>query len=215
MRRSTSLAVCWAPIRMMPSDRPRSDMSTRISLMGLDPSRGAYLFNSSSTTNNNGRCWPARSFSSKARRSVTPTTNRLARSFRLWISTTVTCACRLIRCLSGFGTLPRIRCLRWGTAPNRRRTKAFTVPCPIARPAQSAEVNSSCSRSAIIRARDSKSAIASPSMATPPSGSPSTASRSFATTLWMMIVYCCRSSSASANTNGRRPSAQNSDKVQK
>ena len=65
MRRSTSLAVCWAPIRMMPSDRPRSDMSTRISLMGLEPSRGAYLFNSSRTTNSNGRWTPARSFSSK------------------------------------------------------------------------------------------------------------------------------------------------------
>ena len=27
MRRSTSLAVCWAPIKITPSDRPRSAIS--------------------------------------------------------------------------------------------------------------------------------------------------------------------------------------------
>ena len=36
IRRSTSLAVCCAPIRMMPSDRPRSAMSSSTSLIGLD-----------------------------------------------------------------------------------------------------------------------------------------------------------------------------------
>ena len=34
IRRSTSLAVCWAPIRMMPSERPRSAMSSSSSLIG-------------------------------------------------------------------------------------------------------------------------------------------------------------------------------------
>src|SRR5690606_4466738 len=50
IRRSTSEAVCWAPIRITPSERPRSAMSRRISLIGLYPSRGAYLFSSSRTT---------------------------------------------------------------------------------------------------------------------------------------------------------------------
>ena len=58
MRRSTSLAVCCAPMRMMPSERPRSATSSRISLIGLEPSRGAYLFSSSSTTNSSGRAVP-------------------------------------------------------------------------------------------------------------------------------------------------------------
>jgi len=43
MRRSTSLAVCSAPMRMMPSERSRSATSRRVSLIGLVPSRGAYL----------------------------------------------------------------------------------------------------------------------------------------------------------------------------
>ena len=51
MRRSTSLAVCCAPIRMIPSDRPRSAMSSSTSLIGELPSRGAYLFSSSIMVN--------------------------------------------------------------------------------------------------------------------------------------------------------------------
>ncbi len=55
MRRSTSLAVCCAPTRIMPRLRPRSATSSRISLIGDEPSRGAYLLSSSSTTNVSGR----------------------------------------------------------------------------------------------------------------------------------------------------------------
>ena len=51
MRRSTSLAVCCAPIKMMPRDRPRSAMSSSTSLIGELPSRGAYLFSSSIIVN--------------------------------------------------------------------------------------------------------------------------------------------------------------------
>ena len=57
-RRSTSLAVCCAPMRMIPSERPRSATSSRISLIGESPSRGAYLLSSSSTTNSSGRAEP-------------------------------------------------------------------------------------------------------------------------------------------------------------
>ena len=89
-RRSTSLAVCWAPISTMPRLRPRSATSRRISLIGLDPSRGAYLFSSSSTTNCRGLATPEASLRSNAWRSTTPTTKRCARSCRAWMSTTVT-----------------------------------------------------------------------------------------------------------------------------
>ena len=92
MRRSTSLAVCWAPIRITPSDRPRSAMSSRSCLIGLSPSRGAYLFSSSSMTNISGRAVPCRSLRANSPRSVTPTANRCARSGRLCRSTTVTWA---------------------------------------------------------------------------------------------------------------------------
>ena len=214
MRRSTSLAVCWAPIRMMPSERPRSETSTRISLIGLPPSRGAYLFSSSSTTNRSGRCAPARSFSSKARRRVTPTTNRLARSLRLWMSTTVTCAWRRMRWRSGLGTSPRISRSRWRTAPKSRRTRALTVPAPRARPAHSSRVSSFWTRSAMNSAKERKSVRAQPSITTPPSSKLSTFA-SFAATLWIAIVYCWRSSSASVNTNGNSRSRQNSASVQK
>ncbi len=43
IRRSTSLAVCCAPIKMTPKDRPRSAKSSRICLIGLSPSRGGVL----------------------------------------------------------------------------------------------------------------------------------------------------------------------------
>ena len=51
IRRSTSLAVCCAPIKMMPSERPRSAMSSSTSLIGEFPSRGAYLLSSSIMVN--------------------------------------------------------------------------------------------------------------------------------------------------------------------
>ena len=86
IRRSTSLAVCCAPIRMMPSDRPRSAMSSSTSLIGLPPSRGAYLFSSSSIVNSSPPA-PAASLRAVSAASTTPTTNRCARSGRLCRST--------------------------------------------------------------------------------------------------------------------------------
>ena len=74
MRRSTSLAVCCAPIRMMPSDRPRSAMSSSTSLIGELPSRGAYLFSSSIMVNSSPP-GPACSFRAVSAASTTPTTN--------------------------------------------------------------------------------------------------------------------------------------------
>ena len=53
-RRSISLAVCWAPMRMTPRLRPRSAMSRTTSLIGLRPSRGAYLLSSSRTRKTRG-----------------------------------------------------------------------------------------------------------------------------------------------------------------
>ena len=93
MRRSTSLAVCWAPTRMMPSERPRSAMSSRISLIGLEPSRGVLV----ELVEHHEQQRPGlagRLLALEACRSTTPTTNRLARSLRLWRSTTVTWARR-------------------------------------------------------------------------------------------------------------------------
>ncbi len=90
MRRSTSLAVCWAPMRMMPSDRPRSAMSSSTSLIGELPSRGAYLLSSSIMVNRRPP-GPASSLRAVSAASTTPTTNRCARSCRLCRSTTVSC----------------------------------------------------------------------------------------------------------------------------
>ena len=90
MRRSTSLAVCCAPMRMMPSDRPRSAMSSSTSLIGELPSRGAYLFSSSIIVNSSPP-GPAASLRAVSAASTTPTTNRCARSCRLCRSTTVSC----------------------------------------------------------------------------------------------------------------------------
>jgi hypothetical protein len=49
VRRSTSLAVCCAPIKMIPRERPRSAISSSTSLIGEVPSRGAYLIQGSSS----------------------------------------------------------------------------------------------------------------------------------------------------------------------
>ena len=62
IRRSTSLAVCCAPNSETPSERPRSAISRSRPWSGLHPSRGAYLFSSSSTTNTSGREPPCCSF---------------------------------------------------------------------------------------------------------------------------------------------------------
>ena len=75
----------------MPRLRPRSEMSRSTSLIGPLPSRGAYLLSSSSTTKTSGRAVPSDSFSSNMRLRTAPTTKRLARSWRAWMSTTLSC----------------------------------------------------------------------------------------------------------------------------
>ena len=57
--------------------------------MGPEPSRGAYLLSSSSTTKTSGREVPSDSLSSNMRFRTAPTTKRLARSCRAWMSTTL------------------------------------------------------------------------------------------------------------------------------
>ena len=55
---ATRRRVCCAPTSRTPSDRPRCAMSISMSFSGLVPSRGAYLFSSSSTTTDSGSRWP-------------------------------------------------------------------------------------------------------------------------------------------------------------
>ena len=101
-RRSTSDAVCSAPIRTIPRLRPRSATSSRTSLIGLQPSRGAYRLSSSRTRKWSGSRRPIRSLCSNRRLIMTPVTNRFARSCRLWMSMTVTWfASQSIRCAAG------------------------------------------------------------------------------------------------------------------
>ena len=157
MRRSTSLAVCWAPIRMTPSDRPRSARSSRICLIGLSPSRGAYLFSSSSITNISGRAVPWRSLRANSARSVTPTTNRCARSGRLCRSTTVTWAREVLidrspRCARS----PRTITLSGGTADRSRRSSAFTLPVTVLPATQDPRVASSPSSASSRSTRSAK-----------------------------------------------------------
>ncbi len=98
---ATRDAVCWAPTRSTPSDRPRCAMSISMSFSGPVPSRGAYLLSSSSTITERGSRWPEASFSRKVSLSRAPTTNRCAWSCRDWMATTVTLArARSIRRLS-------------------------------------------------------------------------------------------------------------------
>ena len=136
-RGSTSLAVCCAPTRITPSERPRSAMSSSTSLIGLRPSRGAYLFSSSSTTKVSGLAEPVASFSSNIRFSTTPTTNRFARSCSWFRSITVTFLRRQsIACeRSSSDACPRISGPRCGREASSLRRKACTVPTA-ARPAQ-------------------------------------------------------------------------------
>src|SRR5664280_537237 len=116
--RATSLAVCWAPIRMMPRLRPRSAMSSSTSLIGLLPSRGAYLF-SSSIMVNSGLPGPAASLRAVSAASTTPTTKRCARSRRLCRSTTVTCwsAVEICRAAGQIGTDERAQRGKRGAQP--------------------------------------------------------------------------------------------------
>ncbi len=118
---STSRADCWAPMRSTPRLRPRAAMSTRTSLMGLDPSRGAYLFSSSRTMNRSGSR-PIPCFSSKIRVTSAPTTKRWAASWSACRSTTVTG--------SSSATSASPVLMRWprrGELANSRRRKAIAV----------------------------------------------------------------------------------------
>ena len=107
---------------------------------------------------------------------------------------------------------------RWPSArcdDSSRRTNALIVPIPTARPAQSSIVASSVSRSTISSTRSWYVVTVSPSTfhaPSSPTGSPSTLS--FRTTLWITIVYCWRSSSASANTKGSSSPSMKSAIVQ-
>ena len=134
MRRSTSLAVCCAPIRMMPSERPRSAMSSSTSLIGLEPSRGAYLFSSSIIVNSSPPA-PAASLRAVSAASTTPTTNRCARSGRLCRSTTVTWLALGGHAPAGqSGRSPRT-IVRSGFDDERsRRRNALIVPVPVTGP---------------------------------------------------------------------------------
>ena len=90
--------------------------------MGELPSRGAYLLSSSSTTNSQrpGRR-PTRSLSSNARCRVTPTTNRWARSCRLWRSTTVTWASDVRDRCAGRAAAMSARMMRRQAGPRRQQ----------------------------------------------------------------------------------------------
>ena len=95
---------------------------------GSSPSRGAYLFSSSSTTNTSGREPPCCSFCSIMRFSRTPTTNSCAVACSEWMSTTVTCCADQ--------SMVRLRACEWpltrwpmrSAAACSRRRKASSVP---------------------------------------------------------------------------------------
>ena len=92
---------------------------------------------------------------------------------------------------------------------------AFTVPVVVARPAQCSRVPSSSTRSQMKSTSSPNVEIASPSIDHMPSSPrrwPSLLSR--AATLWITIVYCWRSSSASANKKARSSCSTNSAIVQ-
>ena len=99
-------------------------MSISMSFSGLVPSRGAYLFSSSSTITDSGRRCPVASFCWNVSFSRAPTTNRCACSCSDWIATTVTfAAARSIRRLSP----ARTRCPTRAAAACIRRRNAETV----------------------------------------------------------------------------------------
>ena len=145
-----------APTRIIPRLRPRSATSRRISLIGLVPSRGAYLLSSSRTRNSSGVRVPVSSLASNARFTVTPTTNRCARSVRLWMSTTVTCAPSTvsIRRSSRRATSARISAPSDRCDDSSRRTNALIVPEPDRAPGPvDRRCRSSLSRSTISSTR--------------------------------------------------------------
>ena len=210
-RRSTSLAVCCAPIRMMPRQRPRSAMSSRISLIGLVPSRGAYLFSSSSTTKSSGRAArclllleraPERDADDEPLRAVGQVVDVDHGDLRV----------RRRRC-GGRGALgtsartsgPSARC-----DDSRRRTNALIVPRPVA--ARPSRPSWSSSRDLVdderrrARGRSRTRLAVDPPRAVVADRLDRRACSARAT-LWTTIVYCWRSSSASANTNGSSSSS--------
>ncbi len=214
IRRSTSLAVCWAPIRMMPRERPRSAMSSSRSLIGELPSRGAYLFSSSIMVNSRPP-GPAFSLRAVSAAITTPTTNRWARSGRLFRSITVTCWFAVSIVLAEVSVRsPRRIGLSARTDDRSRRMNALTVPMPVTGPAQSARVASSVTLSAIRSTSSGQVRTVVPSIATAPSRPAGTASRtSRVATWWTTIVYWLRSSSTSAKTYGSNSVRQNSANV--
>ncbi len=122
-------AVCCAPIKSTPSERPRWAMSINVSRIGDQPSRGAYLLSSSSTMIDKGNR-PLPSFSSWTSLIKAPTTKRCAASWRSWISTTVTASRdRSMRRLSP----AEINCPMRERLEYRRRMNAVAVP-PATRP---------------------------------------------------------------------------------
>ncbi len=128
-RRSISLAVCSAPISTTPRLRPRSAISSTTSLIGLRPSRGAYLFSSSKTRKTSGSR-PPLSFSSIRRLTTTPTTKRFARSLRRLMSMTLTWCLRQSKRWrsASAGRAARINGATAIAAASRRRAKAWRVP---------------------------------------------------------------------------------------
>ena len=99
--------------------------------------------------------------------------------------------------------------------PCRRRMKALTVPAPMARPAQRSASPSSWTRFEMISTSSRNVRAVSPSMRTAPSPAAWASAASRAVTLCTTIVYCWRSSSASANRKGSSSSWQNCSSVQK
>ena len=96
-RRSTSLAICRAPIRITPRERPRSATSRRICFDG----RGLLEARTCSARRELGTARGVQDLTLPCRRSrlaVTPTTNLFALSGRLCRSTTVTWARRCVSC---------------------------------------------------------------------------------------------------------------------
>ena len=136
MRRSTSEAVCWAPMRMMPRRAAAfGDVEQDVLDRGR-PSRGAYLFSSSSIVNSSPP-GPAASLRSVSAARTTPTTNRWARSCRACRSTTVTCWFAVEICAGRrlSGRSPRMIGARCRWEDRSRRMNALTVPMPVTGPA--------------------------------------------------------------------------------
>ena len=209
IRRSTSLAVCWAPIRMMPSERPRSATSSRISLIG----RGALprrvlvqLVEHDEQQRPRGARPPPCARTPAA--ATTPTTKRLARSCRLCRSTTVTCwlvgrcECALGRRAMSAADQRAEVALAATTQPADERVDGADAD-RAARPSRSRVVLVGDPRRRRSRRARRTCAAASPSMLHAPSSPAGVPRRaSWAATWCTTIVYCWRSSSASANRNG-------------